>query len=328
MPNTDIDYDIVQRQLGILMTNSVAFMSNLYDLFVSTTPMDITVRVWTSENTFETLVIPNRAKGNIPSQYGEGSPEGEVDGNYGSMYIDQSTGSVYIKLTLDGPDGWAKLITAADLIAHNMDQSAHNGVLAQVDGDPDQTFEAADPVLETDVVNKRSLDTLLGGLENLDVLLNTEADKRNVVDAINETVEMIAYDKACAVNGPKNALTNKAALMYIEIDENNNNRLVVSSPLVCVSAEGKKKTYSTDVTFNLETLIYGTYSIFMDLTNDEVVMIEGDYIMSSTTPNFMAPGDSWLDLGSAPYTIKTLQDDFSFVNHDDYAYLGQIVWEG
>lgn len=328
MATTDIDYKKLQSQLSILMTNQVAFMGNLYNLFISTTPMDVEVRVWTSENTFETLLIPNRAKGNIPSQIGSGSPEGEVEANYGSTYVDQSTGAVYIKITLDGADGWAKLITADDLIAHDLDKSAHDGVLAEVDGNPDQTFEAADPILDTDVVNKRSLYTLLGGLENLNVLLNTEADKRNIVDAINEVNNLIACDRACAVSGPTNALTNKSALMYIETDENNDKRLVVTAPFVCVSADGKKKEYTEDMYFNLETAIYGTYSVFMDIATDTIKIVSGDYITSVTTPNFLSPGDCWLDLGKTPYTVKIVQDDFTYEEQPTYAYLGNVDWKG
>lgn len=328
MATTDIDYKKLQSQLSILMTNHVAFASNLYNLFVSTTPMDIELRVWTSENTFETITIPNRAKGNIPSQFGSGTPEGNMEGNYGSIYIDQSTGSVYVKITLDGPNGWAKLITADDLIAHDLDKSAHDGVLAEVDGDPEQTFEAADPVLDTDVVNKRSLDTLLGGLENLEVLLDTEAGRRNVVDAINEVNQLIACDRACVTSGPTNSLTNRSALMYIETDENNDKRLVITAPFTCVSANGLKKSYSSDVYFNLETALYGTYSVFMDVETNEVKINNGGYIKSSTTPGFLLPGDSWLDLGKVPYVVKVLQEDFTYEEHPTYAYLGQVDWRG
>ena len=96
----EIDYKIIERQLAILMTNSVAFSSKLYDMFVSSTPMDIEFNVWTSVDEYETITVPNRAKGNIPASYGKGSPEGQVEASYGSIYLDQEDGSVYIKTTM------------------------------------------------------------------------------------------------------------------------------------------------------------------------------------------------------------------------------------
>ena len=85
MPTTDdINYNIIQRQLAILMTNSVAFSSKLYDMFVTSTPMDIEFNVWTSTNKFETITVPNRAKGNIPASYGEGSPLFERQTDFGA----------------------------------------------------------------------------------------------------------------------------------------------------------------------------------------------------------------------------------------------------
>lgn len=326
MAENQIDYDKVQRQLGILMTNSVSFMGNLYNLFVSTKPMDIEVRVWTSENTFETLMIPNRAKGNIPSQYGEGNPNGNVEANYGTTYIDQITGSVYIKTTLEGSEGWSKLITANELIAHDLDSSAHDGVLAKINGSADQTFECADPVLDTDAVNKGSLFALLGGLENLKVLLNTPAEERTIVEAINEVAELISDDRACAVSGALNVVTNRTALMYQEADDVNNQYLVITAPFTCISADGRKKYYTDDIRFNLETLIFDTYNIFIDIDTDELKMYRGEYYKSPYLPPFMSTNDTWLNLGKTPYKVEVVQDDLTREAHGGYAYLGRIEW--
>ena len=86
----ELDYKIIEKQLAILMTNSVAYASKLYDMFVSSTPMNIEFNVWTGVDTFETITVPNRAKGNIPASYGEGSPEGIISSSYGSIYLDLS----------------------------------------------------------------------------------------------------------------------------------------------------------------------------------------------------------------------------------------------
>lgn len=192
MATGELDIDKIQRELAILMTNSVELQSKMYDIFVSSTPMDVEVRVWTGENTFETIMVPNRAKGNIPAQFGGETPEGTIEASYGTIYFNENNGKLYIKTTLTGTDGWQELVTQTALDYHNeLDANAHENTLAKVNGDESIEFNVADIDINSNLaseeslaVNKKSLFKLLGGLENL----NTE-DKTSVVNALNEAME-------------------------------------------------------------------------------------------------------------------------------------------
>jgi len=343
----DIDYKIIERQLAILMTNSVAFSSKLYDLFVSSTPMDIEFNVWTSVDSFETITVPNRAKGNIPASYGIGSPEGEIEASYGSIYLDQSDGSIYIKTTLDGSDGWLKLITQTDMEGHDRSTTAHDGVLAKIDGAyanglPRQ-FIVADAIdgvpHESDdlhdgtyyAINKGSLFKLLGGLENL----RTE-DKTDVVSAINEVSESSNYDAGCAVNGVKNTFSNNAAFISVIDDEQAEHSLVLSAPFVVTSPAGKKYTFTENMTISLSATGMRDdqiNSIYLDLDPDElghigkVVIRPGLFHKQARRPYILSEGDGWLDTSSVPYrfvSIEMNEFDKLVEVERNYVFLGEI----
>lgn len=337
MPTTDdINYNIIQRQLAILMTNSVAFSSKLYDMFVTSTPMDIEFNVWTSTNKFETITVPNRAKGNIPASYGEGSPDGNVDASYGSIYIDESDNSVYIKVSIEGPDGWLKLMTEADLTAHDRSPLAHDGILAKIDGayanGVYSTFKVADPVDDLDAVNKGSLDTLLGGLDSL----RTE-NKENVVSAINEVSESTLYDAGCAVSGITNIYSNYASFISISVNENSQFVMEVTPPFILTAPDGTKHTFTERREANLinSGVVYGRhYCIYIDLDPDpitevtgNIVIIEGRFRRQARKPYVLAEGDGWLDTGAPPYRFILIErnDDGELVEVEkNYVYIGEL----
>ncbi len=342
----ELDYKLIERQLAILMTNSVAFSSKLYDLFVSATPMDIEFNVWTGVDTFETITVPNRAKGNIPASYGEGSPEGNLEASYGAIYLDQKDGSIYIKTTIDGSDGWLKIITEVDLTEHDRSKLAHDGILAKIDGayanGLPSTFIVADAIdgvvhETTDLgedyyaVNKGSLFKLLGGLENL----RTE-DKSNIVNAINETSEAIHFDVSCAVSGNKNLFSNNTALISIVTDEFGENALVLNAPFVATSPKGIKHTFTNSIQLNMVDVGIKTgniYSIYLDLDPDsfgnigKLVVLQGLYRRQARRPYILAEGDGWLDTSSAPYRFVVIEKD-EYGNlvevEKNYAYLGEL----
>ena len=338
MPSTDdINYDIIQRQLAILMTNSVAYSSKMYDMFVSSTPMDIEFNVWTSVDTFETITVPNRAKGNIPASYGEGSPEGSVEASYDSIYIDQSDNSIYIKITDEGSTGWLQLVTSDDLTAHDRSPLAHDGILAKIDGayanGVYSTFKVADPVDDLDAVNKGSLDTLLGGLDSL-----TTENKNSVVEAINEVSEASNFDAGCVVSGITNLYTNFAAFLSVYLNENSQYVLELTPPIVVTLPDGTKHTITETRTANLinSGVLYNRqYCIYLDLDTDSLtsqannlVIIEGRYKRQARKPYVLAEGDGWLDTGAPPYRFVLIEkdDDGNLVEVEkNYVYLGELV---
>lgn len=328
----EFDHDKLQRQLGILMTNSTSFMSKLYDLFVSSVPMDIEIKVWTGDEDnlkFETITIPNRAKGSIPALYGKGSPEGVVEASYGTLYIDEDYQSVYIKTTIQDTVGWVQVITSEDMDAHNLDASAHDGVLAYVHGDIANYFEVAD--LEDDcdydgnyAVNKNSLFKLLGGLPNL-----LTEDKTDIVSAINETVLTNNFDTGCVVSGASIKVDNYPDFMTCN---DATKSLILVAPFVLTSAKGVKKTIKTKIVYDLvaNNLSYGTYHVFYDLDTDELVFKTGDYYMSSNRPYYMGLNDVWFNTGYAPYSMNVLSCDTVLKKVEmvevNYAYLGKLTW--
>lgn len=336
----EIDYKIIERQLAILMTNSVAFSSKLYDLFVSTTPMDIEVNVWTSVDTFETITIPNRAKGNIPASYGYGTPEGDIEASYGSIYLDREDGSIYIKTTLDGSLGWLKLITEADMDIHNKSKSSHDGTLAKIDGayanGTANTFIVADAVEDvpheseelTDeyyAINKGSLFKLLGGLENLET-----DDKTTIVNAINEVASSVNYDACCVVSGAKHTFTNNSAYLTIVTDESNKKSLKVITPIIVTAPSGKKYTVATALQQDLEgagVLNDVNYSIYLNIDDMKLVILAGEFYKQSTRPFVLSEKDGWLDTSSSPYRFFIIEQNEigSLIEVEkNYVYLGKL----
>ena len=345
----ELDYKIIEKQLAILMTNSVAYASKLYDMFVSSTPMDIEFNVWTGVDTFETITVPNRAKGNIPASYGEGSPEGIISSSDGSIYLDLSDNSVYIKTSLDGKDGWLKIITSTDLEAHNKSKTAHDGTLAKIDGahanGVANTFIVADAIegVEHDTdelnddyyaVNKGSLFKLLGGLDNL----RTE-DKSNIVNAINEISEAGSYDCGCVVSGAKNTFTNETGLISLLTDENGEQAIRLNAPFIATEPNGTKHTFKDAITANLVNIgvkAGRNYSLYLSLSADELgnvgklVALEGTYRKQATRPYCFSENDGWLDTNSVPYRFIVMEkDDFGNLveSEKSYAYLGELKGE-
>lgn len=339
MANNEIDYDIIQRQLAILMTNSVAYSSKLYDMFVSTTPMDIEFNVWTSVDHFETITVPNRAKGNIPASYGSGSPEGVVEANYGTMYLDQDDGAVYIKTTLTGNTGWLRIMTEDDLEDHNRNKTSHDGTLAKIDGAYANgiynTFKVADPVEDLDAVNKGSLDKLLGGLDNL-----TTESKTDIVGAINEAREASLLDAGCAVDGLSNTYTNYSALLSVILNENSEFVLSLNTPCVLTASDGQKFTITERDELNLinSGVLYNRlYQVYYDLEINELTgkhrgltIVEGTYRKQARKPFVLAEGDGWFNTSSVPYKfilIERNEDGELIEVEKQYVFLGELEQE-
>lgn len=339
MANTEIDYDKLERNLAILMTNHVSLASKLYDIFVSTTPMDVEIKVWTDKNKYESFWIPNRAKGNIPAQFGNGNPNTlEIAANYGCLYLDMDTSSVYIKMTLDGTSGWKKLMTEDEMKAHNIDANAHDGFLARINGDDAEIFRVADAQDDMDAVNMRSVRTILGGTENL-----LTENRDDFTGAVNEVVGSLAYDMGSPVRGQKTS-TGTSNLMFLRADATGAETLVVKAPFVVCTPDGRQVSYTEDLTKAVGSLIAGErYSIYLDyslqikridnkyagieeeVTGEEIYIQKGKFIKDTQRPPFMEVGDVWMNLSSVPYVMENIVDGFE---HEEvtWVYLGELVY--
>jgi hypothetical protein len=336
----EIDLDIIQKQLAVLETNSVAFTSKMYDLFVSTTPMDVELNVWvydkegnSSQLVMDTIKLPNRAKGNIPSKYGEGNPStGGVEASLGTIYVDTTTNTIYIKKTNGGSDGWSRLITEQEMKDHNDSDAAHDGHLAKVEGDKTRHFKVADvsedelnefPEIFGDyAVNMRSLDNLLGGTKNLQTL-----DQTNIVNSINELVESNAYDAGCVVwSNAKDELTNEPTIFAIT-DPNGNDQLKITfRTFIATAPDGRKHLFNCDhmgaglpITTIDSNATYSVYAIpgfgvtngkidrtKPDWTRAMIAFVRGRFNKSVNKPYVSAKWDGWMDLSSIPYDFKLM----------------------
>ena len=346
MAQGELDIDKIQRQLAVLMTNSVEFQSKMYDIFVSSTPMDVEVKVWTDENAFETIKVPNRAKGNIPAQFGSENPEGAIEASYGTIYFNEVNGKLYIKTALSGTDGWQGIVTGAALEYHNTyDLNAHEGTLAKIHGDENTEFKVADITNESPdslAVNKGSLFALLGGLESL----KTD-DKSSIVSAINELVDFnhsdgpsaVIVDTATAID----PTSNKSRILSLEQTQSDTYRIRVLSPFIAVDSKGIKhrcpamslELAEADVIIK-STGGYSGYSVFVSFEledmdsagNPRLRMLPGRYYVSAHKPYLMQEKDSWLDIGNMPYTVKVMERNSTTNELDlverNYVYLGSV----
>ena len=102
--------------LEYLFTN----MNNLdrlyYDMFINTTPMDLTLERYNEDGIKETHTLPNRAKDKQKVLQGKGTPEGSVESSIGVMYFDTQNNDIYIKMTSSGTYGWTRIMTHATFI--------------------------------------------------------------------------------------------------------------------------------------------------------------------------------------------------------------------
>lgn len=339
----NIDYDKIQRNLAVLMKNSVALSGKFYDLFVNTTPMDVELRVWTDEFTFESIVIPNLAKGSTPARRGEGNPEGEEYASYGALYLDDLTGSMYIKTTSnESASGWRKLVTSKELKAHDESSLSHLGYLAQINGSEDEIFRTKDlDPEETDngfyAVNKNSLYVLLGGLENLETENNTD-----IVSSINEVHENAHCELGCVVRGNvKDSLTGAAAILTRKATNKGMTlQLTVGTGIRALMANGEQLTVEENVLLTnasgeiiLVNDLVGTSSnrfcVYLDCTDRtklRLVALNGNYYVDTLRPAFLGAGDVWMNVGAAPYSILVAEEKNNMLNlvERDYIYIGTV----
>lgn len=90
-----------------------------YDMFINPEKLDVTFQRYNEEGVLETITLPNRAKMAFSILSGEGSPQGVVEADAGSFYLDTVAGNMYYKTA--GPAnnayGWALFWNNANLQA-------------------------------------------------------------------------------------------------------------------------------------------------------------------------------------------------------------------
>lgn len=339
LSNNEIDK--MQRELAILMTNSVELQNKMYDIFVNPNPAMVELRVWTDEG-FETFSVPNLALSRIPVITGEGSPLGTVSSAEGTIYIDSASETIYINTGRNKDDqgqsssGWVKLATADDIDSHNLSVEAHQGVLAPINGGKDTPFYVADTDKTSDpnlAVNVGSLDVILGHSGQIKT-----GDKQTLVDAINEI--LYTSEKECAVvvdtnlNRVQDTKKPKIFKVTISNDSTSSFSLSIDSGLTvftAIKADGTKyvcenaRDIATRKNLTGSKILVYLKDLDKNTPSFECV-IDGNYYIGETKPYIMKEGDVWLDTGCRPYRMyQEIKENDAYTEQEvDYIYLGTI----
>ena len=97
------------EQIIALLEQLFTNMNNLdriyYDMFINTTPMDITLERYNQDGVIETFVLPNRAKDRQNVLQGRGTPEGAQIASIGTLYFDLLSNNIYVKISEGGASG-------------------------------------------------------------------------------------------------------------------------------------------------------------------------------------------------------------------------------
>lgn len=106
----------VMINLSQLLTN-VTEMTNLYfDMFFNTEPMDVSLSQYDAEGNLKTYIMPNRAKDRL-ALMGTGNPNGNLASYIGTLYLDLTTRTLYIKTTsMDDTTGWKAIIDGEKIV--------------------------------------------------------------------------------------------------------------------------------------------------------------------------------------------------------------------
>lgn len=110
-----IDTNVTIENLTQLLQNTVNMTSVFYDIFLNPEPMDVELQQYNADGELITITIPNRAKDRKIALTGEGSPEGSVEANVGTCYVDESNQAVYFKVTGTGNTGWVIVPTQSSV---------------------------------------------------------------------------------------------------------------------------------------------------------------------------------------------------------------------
>lgn len=107
----EINVNAIIENLTELLQNTVNMTSVFYDIFLNPTPMDVELTQYDADGNVVTIMIPNRAKDMQRALVGTGSPEGMVSASQGTLYVDNSTQTVFVKTAGDETIGWKIVLT-------------------------------------------------------------------------------------------------------------------------------------------------------------------------------------------------------------------------
>jgi len=119
---TDSNLDIIRTQEDLINAVSVLYFNLMeieriyYDMFINTTPMDITFQRYDDLGVLGTITLPNRAKDVQIIVTGSVNPNGNVEAKAGVFYLDTSSTNLYYKSTSAGKEGWVNVLDVNNFV--------------------------------------------------------------------------------------------------------------------------------------------------------------------------------------------------------------------
>jgi hypothetical protein len=197
--NTD---DILIDLAELLAT--ITDLANAYfDLFISPEPMDVTISMYDQAGALQNYTIPNRAK-DRQVVMGEYDPNDNLDSAVGTLYMNNTSRTLYIKTTgANNKTGWKPIIYGGKIqeplcldedgklalqidstVVNNSGNLVTSGTLydifdgisknkADTNGDPKEHFEVAYPTKDEDAVNIEYVRDVFNSMFSYDSSTNT-----------------------------------------------------------------------------------------------------------------------------------------------------------
>lgn len=182
-----MDIDVVLENLVELLTNSVNMTAKFYDIFLNPTPMDVEFQQYNDENELITVVIPNRAKDLKNIRVGKGTPESVLKAPIGTLYIDETTPQLYIKVVGDDWFGWVAIPNQDETISIIQSYLQANNYVKDVDVPPivEDYLEENNYAKKSDISNA-TITFLQGGSNKGSITLNQSGNATIALDGGGE----------------------------------------------------------------------------------------------------------------------------------------------
>lgn len=126
---SEVDTNLIIENLTELLQNTVNMTSVFYDIFINPVPMDVVLTQFNQDGQLITISVPNRAKDMQRALIGIGNPEGSVSAAEGTLFVDQTTQTVYVKTVGNETNGWKIILTEEGVYTYVKNYLVEGGYL-------------------------------------------------------------------------------------------------------------------------------------------------------------------------------------------------------
>lgn len=284
----------LENLLSILFTNMNNLDNVYYDMFINTTPMDITLERYDSDGELQEYVLPNRAKDANYIKQGSGSPIGVVTGNAGTLYLDIANYVLYFKSVGTDSFGWVKIYAANKFVA-GTDYVEPDGNGSQItnlnasnisSGVTAVSYGGTGATNITGIVKGNGASAFTAAVSNVDYVANLLPRFAVNTAPINSTTGQPNYLSGIGTS----TLTLTASS---------------GSPLSVTYANSSQKTITTTLSTSLASLT-GTYIVSLNnyLSPTLTYYSSSSLFIQPNTPT-ATTGFKWLDTSVRPAVWKT-----------------------